>query len=319
MDSDLEAFSRNPTHSNLDKIWKEFKTDKSKDKGIYKNDQYKSCTNCFGENLHTNYLDLICYDCGLVISSNYVTNCSSFETVPEAIPKKKYSNNYNKKISKMQDWYMWTNDEKNIYKLKTYVKNLCKDLKISEYLIEEIVNVVTMVMDTIKRNDGTKRARVKDGILVICIYYVSKDTVTPYSYMDMAKRLDLDIKYVTRAERLILELVNSKKLNLSKSVVLDTQKPYDYIINTIKSKNLNIDNQILEHTQSLITICEDNDILLDHTPLSVGVSCFYYILKLNNIDIDLKMFSELYDLSVVTVVKTYNKLKVYEKQISNML
>ena len=173
MDSDLEAFSRNPTHSNLDKIWKEFKTDKSKDKGIYKNDQYKSCTNCFGENLHTNYLDLICYDCGLVISSNYVTNCSSFETVPEAIPKKKYSNNYNKKISKMQDWYMWTNDEKNIYKLKTYVKNLCKDLKISEYLIEEIVNVVTMVMDTIKRNDGTKRARVKDGILVKTKAFIS--------------------------------------------------------------------------------------------------------------------------------------------------
>jgi len=342
--------------SNLDKIWKEFKTNKSKDtltltsnedtltsnedtltsnegtltsnedtltSNLMSNENFvkdqKSCTNCFGENLHTNYLDLICYDCGLVISSNYVTNCSSFETVPEAIPKKKYSNNYNKKISKMQDWYMWTNDEKNIYKLKTYVKNLCKDLKISEYLIEEIVNVVTMVMDTIKRNDGTKRARVKDGILVICIYYVSKDTVTPYSYMDMAKRLDLDIKYVTRAERLILELVNSKKLNLSKSVVLDTQKPYEYIINTIKSKNLNIDNQILEHTQSLITICEDNDILLDHTPLSVGVSCFYYILKLNNIDIDLKIFSELYDLSVVTVVKTYNKLKVYEKQISNML
>jgi transcription initiation factor TFIIIB Brf1 subunit/transcription initiation factor TFIIB len=214
---------------------------------------------------------------------------------------------------------MWTNDEKNIYKLKMYVKNLCKDLKISEYLIDQIIDVVIMVMDTIKRNDGTKRARVKDGIIVICIYYVSKDTVTPYSYMDMAKRLDLDIKYVTRAERIILELINSKKLNLSKSIVLDTQKPYDYIINTIKSKNLNIDNQILEHTQSLITICEDNDILLDHTPLSVGVSCFYYILKLNNIDIDLKMFSELYDLSMVTVIKTYNKLKVYEKQISELL
>lgn len=303
--------------SNLDKIWKEFETDKRKDTN-YKNDQCKSCTNCFGENLHTNYLDLICYDCGLVISSNYVTNCSSFETVPEAIPKKK-NTNYNNKISKMQDWYMWTNDEKNIYKLKMYVKNLCQRLKISEYLIDQIVNVVTMVMDTIKRNDGTKRARVKDGIIVICIYYVSKDTITPYSYMDMAKRLDLDIKYVTRAERLILELLNSKKLNLSKSLVLDTQKPYDYIINTIKSKNLNIDNQILEHTQSLIAICEDNDILLDHTPLSVGVSCFYYILKSNNIDIDLKLFSELYDLSVVTVVKTYNKLKVYEKQITNML
>ena len=53
-------------------------------------------------------------------------------------------------------------------------------------------------------------------VFVICIYYVTKNTNTPFSYMDMAKRLNLDIKYVTRAERMILELVNSKKLNLNK-------------------------------------------------------------------------------------------------------
>jgi len=42
-------------------------------------------------------------------------------------------------------------------------------------------------------------------------------------------------------------------------------------------------------------------------------------LQRRDIDIDLKIFSDLYDLSVVTVVKTYNKLRVYDKQINKML
>lgn len=304
--------------TDLDEIWKELEKDNLNKKRCYtKNEQYSLCKNCKSENLNINGVNLICYDCGLVISENHISTHQSFELQPEVVQKRCF-NNYSR-INKMQEWYMWSNDEKNIYKLKTYVKSLCQRLKITEILIDRIVDTVVMVMESIKRNDGTKRARVKDGIIVICIYYVSKDTSYPHSYMDMAKRLDLDIKYVTRAERIILELINSKKLNLKKSIVLDTLKPFDYITNTIKSKNLNINNDILKDTQTLISICEDNDLLLDHTPLSVGVCCFYYILNLNNIDINLKMFSELYDLSVVTVIKTFNKLKEYEKQIAKLL
>ena len=102
-------------------------------------------------------------------------------------------------------------------------------------------------------------------------------------------------------------------------LVLKTQKPFDYVITTINKNNLKISNDILNKVQILISLCEDNDLLLDHTPLSVGVSCFYYILKLENIDIDLKIFSELYNLSVVTVVKTYNKLKIYNDKIIKYL
>jgi hypothetical protein len=71
----------------------------------------------------------------------------------------------------------------------------------------------------------------------------------------------------------------------------------------------------------LIDICEDNDLISDTTPLTIGVTCFYYILKLPeiNIDIDLKIFTSIYDVSLVTLTKTFNKLKLKQDQINNYL
>lgn len=306
------------SNENIDLLWKEFDSANTlNDKqitSVVKNDK---CTNCLGERL--GYVDnnYVCMECGLVIDEDRLNNNCSFESLQQTVSIK--SSKTNSKLSKMQEWYMWTNEEKNTYKLKVYVRNLCIKLNIVECLFENICNIVIMVMDSIKRNDGTKRARVKDGIIVSCIHYVSKDTSIPYSYIDMAKTLNLDIKYVTRADKLILELINCKKLNMNKSLILDTMKPYDYVINTIQKYNIKIDNKVLLDVKTVIEICEDNDVLLDHTPLSIGVCCFYYILQLRNIEIDLKVFSDLYDLSVVTVLKTYNKLKIYDKQIQNLL
>lgn len=305
--------------TNLDLLWKEFDSAASLNERISSKSSTSKdeCTCCFGKRLKYIDNDYVCLDCGLIIDEDRLnTNCSFESPQPQQMTIKCSSNS---RLSKMQEWYMWSNEEKNTYKLKVYVRNLCQRLHIVESLVEHICNIVVMVMDSVKRNDGTKRARVKDGIIISCIHYVSKDTSTPYSYVDMAKMLNLDIKYVTRADKLILELINCKKLNMDKALILDTMKPYDYVVNTIQKYNIKVDRSVLQDVKTVIEICEDNDVLLDHTPLSIGVCCFYYILQLRNIDIDLKVFSELYDLSVVTVVKTYNKLKIHDKRIRNML
>lgn len=298
----------------LDKIWNEFTSEKENNNLSDSLKKINICSNCNSSNLQLDNYEIICFDCGLIIDQDRIVSNQQFDNNVVQVRKKTYN-----KLSKMQEWYMWSNEEKNIYKLKTYIIEFCNKLNIPEILFSHIIELCTTVVELIKKTDGTKRARVKDGILVICIYYVTKDTSTPFSYMDMAKRLNLDIKYVTRAERMILELVNSKKLNLDKKIVLDTKNPYDYIKQSINKYNLNISNDILALVKILIEICEDNDLLLDHTPLSIGASCFYYILKLKQIEVDIKIFSEFYNLSIVTVVKTYNKLKIHEKKINEIL
>lgn len=301
--------------SELENIWNDFKLEKQTDdlNESLKNKIY-SCSSCNSKNLQFDNYEIICFDCGLIIDEDRIISSQTFDNNVSQVKKRTYN-----KLSKMQEWYMWSNEEKNVYKLKTYIIELCNKLYIPEFLFSNIIELCVNVIDLIKKTDGTKRARVKDGILVICIYYVTKDTSTPFSYVDMSKRLNLDIKYVTRAERMILELVNSKRLNLDKKIMLDTKKPFDYIAESINKYNLNISKDILKLVKILIEICEDNDLLLDHTPLSIAVSCFYYILKLRNVETDVKIFSEFYNLSIVTVIKTYNKLKVYENKINELL
>jgi transcription initiation factor TFIIIB Brf1 subunit/transcription initiation factor TFIIB len=306
----------------LEEIWKELDNEnlKMKSKIVNTSSEIFVCRNCESDNLNRDG-QIICQDCGLVLDDYRIVSNSSYDNYDNTNTQEFKSNKYpnSNKMLKMQEWYMWTNEEKNIYKLKTYIQNLCLQLHIIENIVNCIVETTVLVMNCIKKNDGTKRARVKDGIIIMCIHYVTKDTDTPYSYVDLSKQLNLDMKYVTKAERIILELINSKKLKLDKMMVLKTQNPFNYVTTIINKNNMKISKEILNKVQILISLCEDNDLLLDHTPLSVGVSCFYYILKLENIDIDLKKFSELYNLSVVTVVKTYNKLKIYNDKINKYL
>jgi len=264
--------------------------------------------------------EAMCNNCGLVVCNNQEFSNYSYE---EPIQIKSYPNsNSNSRIVKIQEWMMWSNDEKNEYKLNKYIKELCDKLNVHESLLNSIYNLVSQVMSAIKKScDGPKRSKVKDGIIIICIYYVSKSTSTTYSYMQLAKKINLNMKYISKADKLIMELISSNKLQLSQEFMqhfYKTENPIDYVKTIIDKYQLSIHKNIIQQVEELVHICEDNDILLDHTPISIGVSCFYYILNINNIEINVKMFSELYDLSMVTILKTFNKLKQYTQEFEKM-
>lgn len=269
---------------------------------------YQTCPECA-----TILYDSTCNSCGLMLNDNQEFSNYSYE---EPIQYKSSYTGNNTRLKKMQEWMMWTNEEKTEYKLNKYTKELCDKLQIHEQFVDAVCNLVSQVMNAIKSScDGPKRSRVKDGIIIVCIYYISKGSSNVYSYIDLAKKIDLNMKYISKADKVLMELINSNKLNLSSDFMdnfYKTENPIDYVTKIIDKYQLNINKQILDQVIELINICEDNDILLDHTPLSVGVSCFYYILDINNIEINVKMFSELYDLSMVTVLKTFNKLKLHK-------
>ena len=278
----------------------------------------EKCDHCGNLQIYYNNNETVCYECGLILNSAPFDSTPTFESTPTTYRKPSAPNH---KLTKLQNWYMWSNEEKNAYKLSTYTKTLCTQLSVHESLVPSICDTVCNVMDTIKKYDGTKRARVKDGIILVCIQFVSKDAsaATELSAVELARKLKLDIKYITKAEKLILELVNGGKLHFSKQCLLGFRTPFDYVKETIHKKHLKIPEPIISKVEWLIRLCEANDLLLDHTPMSVGVCCFYYILKTYDISIDTRMFSELYDLSFVTLIKTYNKLKQSEQFIQEHL
>ena len=284
------------------------------------------CNNC-KNSLQIN--DNVCYNCGLetggVEYSSYV-----FEEADQTFKK---STNKNSRITKMQEWFEWTSEEKNEYKLNKYTKDFCGNLNnefqnnkinfiLNEMIIQQIVEFVSRVMKSIKDDlNGPKRSKVKDGLIIMCIYYILKNNQIYTSYIEISKILNIEIKYISTGNKTITQLINNGKLKVNsdfKQIIFKTEKPIDYINNVIQKYKLSVDLVTLNQVSKLIDICEDNDILLDHTPLSVGVSCFYYILKLNSIEIDIKLFSEIYNISIVTIDKTFKKLLNYKQHLSKL-
>lgn len=316
-----------PTISYLDTIWNDFDklTEEKNDTNIESNPENKEggcnlkCKNCESVNISIGEAEFVCNDCGLVSDQVFSSTVFLNNNIPLSKVKITNYNNQFSKIQKMQEWFMWTNDEKNSYKLSNYTKDLCSKINIPEMLIPMICNIVNIVMSAIKKYEGTKRARVKDGIILSCIEYVANDNNLNISSCELAKKINLDIKYITRADRIILELINNNKLSLKKTTALNIKTPIEYILSVINKNKLDIPEILIKKLNALIKFCETNDILIDHTPLSIGVCCFYYILKTNNIEIDIKIFAELYDLSIVTILKTFNKLSIHTNVINRYL
>ena len=250
----------------------------------------------------------ICNLCGVV--ANNVLNISS-EDISHTINADTISHKP-KYLNKYHEWTLYTNEEKNSYRLYVYTTQLCRKLEIPDHLSQTVSDYVLYVMETVKKYDGTKRAKVKDGIILVCIQYVYKEidsfenskkcTVT------LAKKLGIDVKYITKAETLILEMINAGKLKMSKNFVVDTPRAFDYVREVINKQQMQVPKKLCEQVKRMIDICEREDILSNHTPLSIGVSCFYYILLANDIKLDIKSLAELYDMSFATIQKTYAKL-----------
>jgi transcription initiation factor TFIIIB Brf1 subunit/transcription initiation factor TFIIB len=282
-----------------------------------------NCKNCNSNDIIYSVDDVICSNCGIILQEYVITSTSYYSNsnkTSTSCNNNHKTGSFSSKIQRLQNWCMWTNDEKNQYKLSNYTKSLCNRLNIPDFVIQPICTTVNIVMNAIKQYDGTKRARVKDGIILVCIQYVLNEYSEKYSCLShsygktavsMAKELNLEIKYITKAEKLILELLNNHKLKLNEDIIHSTKTPSNFINDIVNKYNIKISDDILCQVNNLIKICEDNDLLLDHTPLSIGVCCFYYVLKNNNIPVDLKLLSSLYNLSIVTVSKTYNKLIGY--------
>jgi transcription initiation factor TFIIIB Brf1 subunit/transcription initiation factor TFIIB len=281
------------------------------------------CTFCKNDNLIEDNFTIICKECGLVLNNDL--NISSY-TFTEEVQANKSSGSFSK-LTKMQKWLEWTNEEKQIYKLKNDTRLLCETLNINETLIPTICDFVCNVMCKIKQMEGSKRSRVKDGIVIICICYISNNpiynnTTFNYNSVKLAKKIGLDIKYITKADKIFLEIINcdlDNLLHIDKLVVNKQDSPMNYIYKIIETYNLNINPDIINKTKNLINICEDNDLLTDHTSLSIGVSCFYYILNMYNIEINIKLFTKMFDITNITINKINNKLKIHDTKIQKLL
>ena len=251
--------------------------------------------------------ELTCTRCGLVLSKEY--SDISFDVVQQ-YPSIQSSVIGQSTVCRLQHWYNYTNEEKNAYKLFGYIQSICTRLDLPESVVDIVRENVQLVMSQVKQTYGTKRAKVKDSIIAVCVACVVADLGIQLTQQDIAKVLCVTARYISKAETMMIELYNAGKLprNYANG---QFKNPFEYVLFLVKKHKLaGIDN-VLKYCKSTINYCEANDILSGQSPMTLGVVCFYYSFKKLGYTIDIKTFASVCALSHVTLLKCMQTLEKY--------
>lgn len=250
---------------------------------------------------HTERNETTCINCGLVLENQPEFDNFMYE---QPIETKVRSAPFNR-LTKLQDWISWTKEEKTEYKLKKYVREFCEQLSIYPNIIDNICHLVNHVLQTIKeKNDGSKRSKVKDAIIINCICHVSPEYDPNY----LAKRANIEAKYLSKADRILLDLH-----------LTEQKQPNDNLQQQLR-KEFMLKNGLCTNVEDklkiLMEIVEDNQLINDDSSLSV--ICFYYLLMHETV-VDLREFTEHFKINPTNLTKSFNKLKKIQEKINKML
>ncbi|NDC95073.1 hypothetical protein EB118_15980 [bacterium] len=265
------------------------------------------CSQCkTDEHVSSNSGERTCTNCGLVLAAEYNDSCYNNKFEYNFVPKRQVKGVDAERIRR---WHLYTSEEKGNYRASSYVEELCVKLGIPPSVIPVVVDTVAMVMKKIKEVYGTKRAKVKDSIIVVCISCVAKDFGMDVTQLEICKKLNVSVKYLSKAETMLIELYNAGKLKKNYSTGL-LRDPYEHILFLLKRHNLEVSDRIKMVCKKVIHYCENNDILPSQSPMVLGTICLYYVLQKCECDIDLGTFSSVFNLSSVTLSKGVSTLNL---------
>ena len=188
--------------------------------------------------------------------------------------------------------------------LQKYIITVLNKLKIPIIIHNEISIIAFKLIKLMYTFTNYKGAYLKKALIIITIYKL----YNVYSYNDLILQIDLNIKYISKAEMCIAELISTKHISEDFCGVQNNH-PIRVIYNIIHLRKLKIPDSILSNTNSLINKCLQLGFNSEHQPSSIAISCLYFIIKQFNVDMDIKLFCSIYNLSNTTISKVVDKIK----------
>jgi len=145
------------------------------------------------------------------------------------------------------------------------------------------------------------------SMIAACVFYACKLENEPRSPKEIADVYDLEVKHVNRGCRKFVDFIDiNSYFNKIKS-----SNANDFI--TRYSSNLNLSKEVIEMAKCVSDNIHKLDIASTHEPPSVAAGSIMLVCNLLKIDINKKLISTVFEISDVTISKTYRKIYPYHK------
>ena len=295
------------------------------------------CTSCKSDKLVVDNLKgyLVCQDCA-VINKEYLDENPEFAKEDEnsgnnssrygcpsnyffpksALGTKIAVKGYNK-VSALQRQGQMPYREKSLLEVLERIQTKCKKYNITQSIIDSAKILYKKVSDS-KHIRGKRKGKNmimrcinRRSMIAACVFYACKMQKEPRSPKEIADIYDLEIKHVHRGCRRILDYVD---LNSTFYQIRSSQST-DFIERL--AKKLNLEKRFIDIAKDVCNNIHKLDIASTHEPPSVAAGCILLVVNTYNLSLSKKEISEIFDISDVTISKTYRKIYPYYKIIMN--
>jgi transcription initiation factor TFIIB len=293
------------------------------------------CKNCKSQNLVIDNAKgfMVCTDCA-VINEEYLddnpdvnnsednSNTSRYGTpasyfFPKAsLGTKIVSKSFNR-LSLLQKQGQMPYKEKSLMDTIEGIQNRCKKYGITQSIIDSAKILYKKVSESVHLKGKRKGKNIimrcinRRSMIAACLFHACKLQKETRSPKEIADIYDLEIKHVNRGCRKFCDIIDSNTLFYQIKSSLSS----DFIERN--AKKLNIDKMYITIAKDVSMNIHKLDLASTHEPPSVAAGCILLVITHYNIPLSKKHVSDIFNISDVTISKTFRKIWPYHKIVLN--
>jgi transcription initiation factor TFIIIB Brf1 subunit/transcription initiation factor TFIIB len=272
---------------------------------------------------------LVCTDCGQIVDSltsksmSYQQNCnedakSTFQTnchLPQSSLATKIVGR--SRISRLNDWSAMPYKERSLYDVMKQIQYRCQKANILKCIEDDALIMYKNVSECKHISGKNKgkfiiiRGKNRRSLIAACVFFACKRNGKTRSPKEIAEIFDLKYTDITKGRKTYMKLMKQKNISLD----MKSSSPEHFV--TRYCRLLKINKKYTEEALHLCANIRKLNIASEHTPLSVATGIIMLVVETNKLSITKREIAEEFDVSEVTINKTFKKLKPYREILTN--
>lgn len=214
------------------------------------------------------------------------------------------------KMKTLKNWSRMPYNERSLGKILNYIDEKCDSHKIPKIVKDEAKILYRNIKEI--KNKGKSiiiRGENKEDIIAACLYFAAIIQKRPRSMNEIAEIFDLELKQLTKGCRKFLEIMKDN------FIIFDMCPTQSSDLVTRHGIKLKLPNNIISLSKNISANIYKLGLLSEHQSISLAAASILLACDSINYIIDKKVIAKTFDISVVTLQKTFKKLEKYKKII----
>ena len=276
---------------------------------------------------------IICDNCGSILNNVYYSNddvrynddyrersnrCNNYVNyfLPNSSLCTTIACSNNSRVKILHKWGAMPYKERSLHEVLKYIHQKCQQGNIMK-CIEDDARILYKNIKDAKHTSGKNKGKMiiirgdnKESLIAACVLFACKKNHETRSPKEIAKLFDIEYKSMTRGCKKFYKLLSMTSLDYS----IEVSDPIHFITRFCRS--LHIHKNYIEKCIEITNNIQKLKIASRHTPFSIANSSILLVSDYyKELNIDRKEVSSKFNVSEVTIIKTYKKLIKYRKII----